>query len=264
MDLWRRRLSRHANLLWNGYVFETADFEGTCLLPLFLSCRAAVRAKTSATALALQEDPQRRRELQLVAGEYLAMARDLLDPPQPCLVAVGGFSGSGKSTLAQALAPHLGAVPGATVIRSDAIRKQLFGVEPLVALGSEAYTSDVSRRVYDTAGDRAGITVRGGHAAVVDAVFGSAAERDAIERVAAAAGVPFVGLWLDAPGSVLTARTSSRRNDPSDADAAVVQKQLAEGAGAVDWHRIDAAMAPGETHRRAEELLSRFLTAPPR
>jgi aminoglycoside phosphotransferase family enzyme len=50
MDLWRRGLPRHANIVWNRYLVETADLEGIALLPLFLSCRAAVRAKTSATA----------------------------------------------------------------------------------------------------------------------------------------------------------------------------------------------------------------------
>ena len=50
MDLWRRRLPRHANALFNRYLRETADRGGVALLPLFLSCRAAVRAKTSATA----------------------------------------------------------------------------------------------------------------------------------------------------------------------------------------------------------------------
>ena len=50
-----------------------------------------------------------------------------LHPPGPCLV-VGGFSGTGKSTLALGLAPSVGAVPGAVVIRSDEIRKRLSGV----------------------------------------------------------------------------------------------------------------------------------------
>jgi hypothetical protein len=50
MDLWRRKLPRHANTAWNRYLAETTDFDGVPLRPLFLSCRAAVRAKTSATA----------------------------------------------------------------------------------------------------------------------------------------------------------------------------------------------------------------------
>ena len=55
MDLWRRRLPRHANAVWSRYLAETDDLAGVPLLPLFLSCRAAVRAKTSATAAQLQK-----------------------------------------------------------------------------------------------------------------------------------------------------------------------------------------------------------------
>ena len=74
MDLWRRRLPRHANAVWNRYLAETGDLDGVPLLPLFLSCRAAVRAKTSATAAQLQNDVPRRNELHGLAREYLAMA----------------------------------------------------------------------------------------------------------------------------------------------------------------------------------------------
>src|SRR5690606_16227286 len=64
MDLWHRQLPRHANVVWNGYLAETRDFGAMPLLPLFLSCRAAVRAKTSATSATLQADSERRSELQ--------------------------------------------------------------------------------------------------------------------------------------------------------------------------------------------------------
>jgi hypothetical protein len=73
MDLWRRQMPRHANVILNGYLTDTDDLGGIPLLPLFLSCRAAVRAKTSATAASLQGDPWRKRELQDMAREYLAM-----------------------------------------------------------------------------------------------------------------------------------------------------------------------------------------------
>ena len=48
--------------------------------------------------------------------------------PPPVLVAVGGLSGSGKSRLAREIAPHLGAAPGARVVRTDAQRKRLAGI----------------------------------------------------------------------------------------------------------------------------------------
>jgi hypothetical protein len=243
MDLWRRQLPRHANAVWNRYLSETADLGGMPLLPLFLSCRAAVRAKTSATAAQLQQDEPRRNELQAIAREYLAMADRLLHPPRPCLIAVGGFSGSGKSTLALGLAPHVGAVPGAVVIRSDEIRKRLCGVPLLERLGPDGYSPPVSQRVYATLAERAALVVRGGHGAVVDAVYARPADRESIERVAAAAAVPFVGLWLEAPEAVLIARTERRANDPSDADADVVRRQQAQNPGPITWCRLDASVS---------------------
>jgi aminoglycoside phosphotransferase family enzyme/predicted kinase len=246
MDLWRRRLPAHANGVWNGYLSEAGDLDGIPLLPLLLSCRAAVRAKTSATAASLLGDGQPARELQDAAREYLAMARRLLHPPPPCLIAIGGFSGSGKSTVARAVAPLNGAVPGAVVLRSDEIRKQICGVETLERLGPEGYTSEIGERVYATLAERAARVLAGGHAAISDAVYAGAANRDAIERVARSAGVPFVGIWLEAPEPVLIDRVAHRHLDASDADAAVIRRQTSHSPGAITWHRIDGSAALGD------------------
>lgn len=242
MDLWRRRLYRHASALWNRYLAETNDLSGISLMPLFHSCRAAVRAKTSATAARLQDDPARRSELQALAREYLEMAESLLRPPPPSLVAIGGFSGSGKSTLARRLAPAIGAMPGAVVHRSDEIRKRLCGVPLLQRLGPEGYLPEISSRVYSTLAERASRTILGGQSAIVDAVYSRPTDRLAIEAVARKISVPFVGIWLDAPESTLVERVASRTNDPSDADAGVVQMQRSEDAGEIGWHRVDASM----------------------
>jgi aminoglycoside phosphotransferase family enzyme/predicted kinase len=245
MDLWRRQLPRHANAVWNAYLTETGDRSGLPLLPLFLSCRAAVRAKTSATAARLQSGHDRGVELQRAARDYLAMARQFLHPPSACLVAVGGLSGSGKSTLAQALAPVVGAPPGAVVLRSDEVRKRICGKAPLERLGPEGYTSAVSQRVYAALAAQARAAVRAGYGAIVDAVYARPADRRVIERVAADAGVPFHGLWLDVPESMLLARLRSRTADASDADAAVLRLQQARGVGEIGWRRIDAS-APAD------------------
>jgi hypothetical protein len=234
--------------LWNGYLAETADPGGIPLLALFLSCRAAVRAKTSATAANLQTDPQRKSELEGLARDYLVMALQLSRPPAACLIAVGGLSGSGKSTLARALAPLIGPCPGAVVIRSDETRKQLCGVDPLQHLGPEGYTSDITRQVYETIAQRAAQVVQGGHAAIVDAVYAPSDDR-----------VPFAGIWLDAPEPILIARSEQRQLDASDADAAVIRKQVAEDTGAVTWHRIDASRASDDTLRVAGDMLREHL-----
>jgi aminoglycoside phosphotransferase family enzyme/predicted kinase len=244
MDLWRRGLPQHANAVWNGYLAEVTDFESVSLLPLFLSCRAAVRAKTSATAAHFQQDPCRARELRALAQDYLTLAESLLHPPDPHIIAIGGFSGSGKSTLALALAPAVGAVPGAVVLRSDEIRKRLCGVPRLQRLGPEGYTREISREVYSTAARLAATLVRGGHGVVVDAVFANPQDRMAIERAAARASVPFVGLWLDAPAAVLLERAKHRTADVSDATPDVIHLQLAQETGAMTWDRLDGSATP--------------------
>jgi predicted kinase len=113
----------------------------------------------------------------------------------------------------------------------------------------------MSRRVYTALVERAALIVARGHSAIVDAVFLQPSDRQALEEAAAAAGVPFLGVWLDAPEDVLVARIEARRRDPSDADAAVVRAQLAQGPGPIEWHRLQAGAGPQAIAAAAVELL---------
>jgi aminoglycoside phosphotransferase family enzyme/predicted kinase len=241
MDLWRRGLPHHANVLLNAYLSDTEDLSGLSLMPLFLSCRAAVMAKTTATAATLCTGAGQRQSMSAVANEYLTIAAALLEPPPPRLIAIGGLSGSGKSTLARDLAPSIGAAPGAVVIRSDEIRKRLCGLGPLDRLGPDGYTDAVTRRVYGALMARANEVVRAGQTAIADAVFARPADRDAIQRVAKDAGVPFIGLWLEAPAPVLMARLTGRRGDASDAGVDVLRRQLTYRLEPLPWARVNAA-----------------------
>ena len=127
------------------------------------------------------------------------------------------------------------------MLRSDEFRKRLCGVASLERLGPEGYSPEVTRRVYAALADQAGVAVRRGQSAIVDAVYGRPSDRLVIERAAADAAVPFVGFWLDAPDSTLMARADARRNDPSDADAAVIRQQRGHPTGTIDWHQVDAS-----------------------
>ena len=259
MDLWRRNLPAHANVVLNRYLSDTGDVAGVGVLSLFLACRAAVRAKTSATAAAqIRDDDARRRELQATAREYLAMAGRLLHPPGPILVAIGGFSGTGKSTLAMALASEIGAAPGAVVLRSDELRKQLAGAPMLQRLGPEGYTPQMTERVYRALHERASILLRSGHSVIVDAVHARLADRKSVEAIAQAAAVPFLGLWLDAPEAILISRTERRRDDVSDADPEVVRRQLTQDTGPIEWVHIDASGSPASALSSAREHLRRM------
>jgi predicted kinase len=171
------------------------------------------------------------------------------------LVAVGGFSGAGKSTLARLLAPGVGAPPGAVVLRSDEIRKNLAGVDALDTLPADAYTEAASAQTYEALTARAAAVLEAGHAVVLDAVFARPGEREAAEEVARRAGARFAGLWLDAPVDILHARVEARSADASDAHAGVVRQQVARGAGAVTWPRVDGSLPPPAVAARAVDIM---------
>ena len=255
MDLWHRGLPRHANLVLNEYLRLTGDLESLALLPLFLACRAAVRAKTNATAATLAGDAAARQPLVDAAHQYLELAQRFLTPPGPVLVAIGGRSGSGKSTAAAAVAHAIGPAPGALHLRTDLIRKQLCGVAPLTRLPAEAYAADMTARVYAHLRRQAASALAAGHAVVCDGVFGEAWERRALDDLARESGAPFVRLWLDAPDVTLLARVTARRGDVSDATGDVVERQAAHVQSPPDWARLDATGAPEDTAGRVIEAL---------
>jgi predicted kinase len=104
-------------------------------------------------------------------------------------------------------------------------------------------------------GGKAAAALAAGYAAVVDATFLRASERDAIAAVAEAAGVPFIGLWLEAPSAVLEARIAARRGDASDADLAVLKRQLALDPGPIRWRRVDVSGDAASALAAARRLL---------
>ncbi|MBB3394161.1 ABC-type transport system involved in cytochrome bd biosynthesis fused ATPase/permease subunit [Rhizobium sp. BK060] len=128
----------------NRYLDDTDEDDGFGVLPFFLAVRAAVRTHV----VALQADGAESGTFALAneARSYFNLACSLLKQPPAELVAIGGLSGSGKTTLAEALAPHLGAPPGARIIESDRIRKALFGVPAETRLPPAAYKEDIRPR----------------------------------------------------------------------------------------------------------------------
>ena len=124
---------------------------------------------------------------------------------------------------------------------SDRVRKAMFGVQATEKLPSEAYRPDISGSVYETLCDDAAAALASRGTVIVDAVFDKPGNRDLIERVASAARVPFVGIWLNADHSTLASRIESRRNSTSDATVEVLGMQEARDVGATSWRRIGAS-----------------------
>ena len=253
MDLWVRGQHPAANRVMNRWFDRMNEAgEALALLPLFLSTRATIRAHVTAMRARLEGDAAAATE----ARHLLAAARAFLQPPAPRLVAVGGLSGTGKSTIARALAPALGRAPGARHLRSDVIRKRLWGRAPEEPLPEEAYGPGQSRPVYATMEAEAAAALAAGQAVLLDAVFGTPAERAAAARLAKRAAAPFAGLWLDAPLAVRLARVAGRMGDASDADERVARAQEVLRPGDPSpFTRVDAGGSPEATLGAARAAL---------
>jgi uncharacterized protein len=256
MDLEERGLRGAANRLFNRFLApEPPDaLAGLAALPLFLSLRAAIRAKVEAAG-AERLEGEKRHAARSLARRYFDRAVQFLSYAPPRLVAIGGLSGVGKSALAGALAPEIGRAPGALWLRSDVERKATFGVGETDRLPASAYSSDVTREVYERVIDKARIALRAGQAVLIDATFATAAERGAAAHVAAEARVGFAGLFLDAPLATRLERIGLRRADASDADADVARRQMAEPLCEKGWAALPASGSLSDTTALARARL---------
>lgn len=231
MDLFDRQAAALAWRVFNKWLQQTGDYHGLHVLKYYVVYRALVRAKVAALRLRQPDlssaDEQHQQEL---LRSYAELASTLTKPPRPAIMLMHGVSGSGKSFIAEQLASSLGAVQ----IRSDIERKRLFGVWPptenSLAPPTELYNSQATQQTYLKLQTLTRDIVGAGYSAIVDATFLRHSDRLAFAAVADQLEVPLIIVTCDAPESVLRERVLQRlsnHQDPSDANIAVLEKQLA-------------------------------------
>jgi predicted kinase len=159
------------------------------------------------------------------------------------LVGVCGFPGVGKSTVSE----HITEALGATRLRTDAVRKELFD-EP-------TYSSAESRTVYEATFERARELLENGETVVVDASFSNEQYRDTATEVAVDCGVPFHLVKVDCAEETTVSRIE-RRDGISDADVAVYY-EVRDGFDPIerDHVRIDNSGSWERTREQVDELL---------
>jgi len=253
MDLLHFGLHAAANRLLNRYL--QSDWQDSAqalrLLPLFLSIRAAIRSHVLFT----KSEQSPNTGIAPEAGSYFDLALQLLKLVRPSLIAIGGKSGTGKSVLARDVAAQVPPLPGAVILRSDVIRKELFGVDPLETLPQAAYTPDVTARVYGVMLERSREVIAQGFSVIVDAAFLQEAERDELSAETRNMNADFRPVFLDAELVVRLERIGARRHDASDATGAVAAEQEGYGIGRIDWPIVDASGSPEQTLQRSAPLL---------
>ncbi len=257
MDLEERGMRRAANRLFNRYLAAEPPeaLSGLSALPLFMSLRAAIRAKVEAAKGDRLAGEERERARALARG-YFDLALAFLGYVAPRLVAVGGLSGAGKSALAWALAPELGRAPGALWLRSDVERKAMFGARDTARLSADGLRAGRDARGLPKARRQGAAGARRGRAVL--------ARRDLLDRARARRRGPCGrrrrrrlrrALAGGAARCSARPRGAPRSADASDADRSVAEKQQADPLGERGWTAIDASGGLEATLERAARRL---------
>ncbi len=234
MDLEEHRQHSASRVLLNRYLEVTGDYDGLRVLRFYIVYRAMVRAKVDLLRCQQSADDATACRMRLESSEYLRLASQDSTTSRPMLVIMHGVSGSGKSWVSSRLVEMAPIIR----IRSDVERKRLSGLEETQRTEGEAnqelYSTARSAQTYQRLLDLAELILNAGHSVVVDAVFMSHEHRQPFRALAERLGVSFVILACDAPLDVLRSRVSMRQTenrDASDADLAVLEKQLAADRG---------------------------------
>ncbi len=235
-----------ADLAWRAldrWLEVTGDFAGMALHRYYAVYRALVRAMVSVLGPA--------------AGniDHVGVACALRDARDPRLLLMHGVSGSGKSVVARQLVQRVGAV----CLRSDVERKRLLGLRALQSSAeldpALVYGAAMSRRTDARLRAAAAVVLRSGYPVIVDATFLRAAPRAALRALARALRVPFTIVDCSAPPALLRARVAARLrrgDDASEADCAVLERQLAQQQP-LDAAERDACIAV-DTARRVPDV----------
>ena len=169
-----------------------------------------------------QDDPGEPEKSRVLADirRYMKMAGRYADKIiRPTIWVVCGMIASGKSTVADALAESI----DIRVLRSDEIRKQLFGLAP-----EDSAESDFQKGVYSR--QATGLTygkqlmdarelVEKGQSAILDATFGDPHRRDEVRRMAKKTHSNLFFVLCECPDRVIRKRLIERKKRPGVSDA---------------------------------------------
>jgi len=227
MDLQFRGRRDLANIFLNTYLERTGDYEGVVLLPLHCSMRAYIRAKVTSFLL---DDPNIPADVKAIAqteaAAYYQLAWEYTQPKQGKLMIMSGVSGSGKSTTAKAIA----AAQDTIYLRSDAIRKQIAGLDLMQRGGDEIYTPEMTAQTYTRLAELGTLLTSKGFNVILDAKYDRVSLRSQAIAAAQSQNIPVEIIYCNAPEEVLQQRLRDRaiaNNDIADATVELLASQQA-------------------------------------
>ncbi len=229
MDLEYRNRRDLAKSLLSAYLETTgADPDLPTLLPFYKIYRAWVRGKVlSFLTCDTSANPAERQTARLKAQSYFSQAISYLCPPS--LILTCGLMGVGKTAVARELAQVL----GATLLRSDELRKQLSGLAPtdrdLSDFGRGIYSTNMNEKTYQALLEEAESLLACGQTVIVDASFALRLNREQFRKITKKNGVAFRILWMTCNEKTIRDRLRRRQasaNEASDGRPELLDRQI--------------------------------------
>ncbi len=250
MDLERLGAPAWGEMFLDRWRHVTGDRYPASLAHHYIAYRAHVRAKVACMRVA-QGVPS--------AAETARGCHDLaarhLEAGRVRLVLVGGAPGTGKTTLAVGLAE----ATGATLLRSDEVRKTLAGIgqrESAVAgLGEGLYTPAAIDATYSELIRRATGLLGRGESVVLDATWSAGRHREAARHAANETSSDLTELCCRAPLEVAERRVAHRGPDASDVTVDMVRRLSGSADPWPEAATLDTTVEPNRVVERALEHL---------
>ncbi len=231
MDLRYRGHPELAQAYLNHSIDLAHDPAQRGLLPMLVRYRAMVRAKVAAFASGEQEIAAAERESHhRSALRHLNLAAaSAIEESGPCLICACGLPASGKSYVFESLAR----ASGWLFLRSDAIRKELAGVEPGERAPESYYTEEFAARTYAEMLRRASAGLARGPV-LLDANFPNPELRGLAIDCAREASARVVFVWFQSDEDTVEERMRKRATDT----------QEVSDAGIDVYRKLKAAFVP--------------------
>lgn len=251
MDFERLGAPHLAGQLVADYREFAGDPAPPALLHHYLAYRAFVRVKV-ACLRAAQGDT----ETAELAREYAGIALRHLRLGRPRLILVGGAPGTGKSTIAGGLADRL----GATLLRSDRLRKELATLSPAPRPAEPyrqgLYDTGHTDSTYAELVRRAGALLTLGETVVLDASWSADRHRRLATDAAEQASSPVLAVRCEVPAAVSAQRITNRTAELSDATPQIAHRMAEDTDPWPEAYPLTTTGTPRESIARAVAYLA--------
>ena len=254
MDLTRLGAGDAARCFLDAYAKASGEHHPQSLENFYVAYRAGVRSKVVCLRWA-----QGDAAAAPLARSFAELTLTHLKRAGVRLVVIGGLPGTGKSTVAAGLAARDSDVTW-TVLRSDAVRKELAGIpenEPAAAAYNTGLYDEASRqRTYDELFRRAREALQLGQSVILDASFTAPERRQAAQQLAIETSSTLIEIECHAPPEVVAERLLTRAGTGSDASDADLTISRAMSSRLAPWPTALSLDTGGELDDVIREALA--------